>query len=112
MDLHGTHTRPPSISQSGAVRPGRRPGGSGIRPDGPSPGGGPMSHAPDARLSPYFRKSDLARVLNVGARTLDRLQAAGLLPPADLYVGRSPRWSPSTVKEWLDSKPRLPGRGS
>ena len=57
-----------------------------------------------------YSKSDLARFLGISIRSVDRANAAGLLPAADLVVGRSPRWSPQTIERWLRSKPRLPGR--
>ena len=58
-----------------------------------------------------FDKPSLARYLKLSVRTLDRLAARGVLPPADLVVGRSSRWSPSTIERWLRTRPRLPGRG-
>lgn len=58
-----------------------------------------------------FSKSTLARFLGLSVRSLDRAKAMGVMPPPDLVVGRSPRWSPETIQRWLRSKPRLPGRG-
>jgi hypothetical protein len=56
-------------------------------------------------------KRGLARFLTVSVRTLDRADAMGLLPPADLIVGNSRRrWSPDTISKWLRTHPRLPGR--
>ena len=57
-----------------------------------------------------YSKQELARFLGLSVRSLDRANAAGLLPAPDLVVGRSPRWSPETVRKWLKSRPRLPGR--
>ncbi len=67
----------------------------------------PTQDAPDRCLD----KSGLAQYLGVSVRSLDRANAAGLLPRPDLVVGRSPRWSPETIKRWLKARPNLPGRG-
>jgi hypothetical protein len=58
-----------------------------------------------------FDKQRLARFLGISVRSLDRANAAGLLPCPDLVVGRSARWSPETIMRWLRSQPRLPSRG-
>ena len=67
----------------------------------------PTHDAPDHCLG----KTELARYLGVSVRSLDRANAAGLLPHPDLVVGRSPRWSPDTINRWLKARPKLPGRG-
>jgi hypothetical protein len=59
---------------------------------------------------PCFDRSGLARFLHVSVRTLDRLAAQGLLPPADLTISGSKRWLRSTISRWLASKPKLSGR--
>jgi hypothetical protein len=66
--------------------------------------------ADETVVAACFDKSGLARYLGLSVRSLDRANAAGLLPAPDLVVGRSPRWSPQTVATWLRSRPRLPGR--
>jgi hypothetical protein len=55
-------------------------------------------------------KQGLANYLAISVRSLDRANAMGLLPPPDLMISRSPRWSPSTVEKFLRTRPRLPGR--
>jgi hypothetical protein len=59
-----------------------------------------------------FDFDGLAAYLNLSRRTLSRLVAGGLLPPADLTLtGRNQRrWLRSTITRWLASKPTLPGR--
>ena len=54
--------------------------------------------------STCYDKTRLASYLGVSVRSLDRANAAGLLPCPDLVVGRSPRWSPQTVQKWLRSR--------
>jgi hypothetical protein len=58
----------------------------------------------------YF--DGLAAFLNLSRRTLSRLVAGGLLPPADLTLkGRNQRrWMRTTIETWLKSRPKLPGR--
>ncbi len=56
-------------------------------------------------------KKGLARFLGFSVRSLDRAAAMGLLPRPDLTIGKSPRWSPDTIKKWLRTRPKLPGRG-
>jgi hypothetical protein len=60
-----------------------------------------------------FDFDGLAAYLNLSRRTLSRLVAGGLLPPADLTLtGRNQRrWLRSSITRWLASKPKLPGRG-
>jgi hypothetical protein len=74
---------------------------------GPFPAADPGDPAPVR----CFTKRSLADYLGLSVRSLDRAAAAGLLPPADLFVGRSPRYSPETISKWLRTRPRLPGRG-
>jgi excisionase family DNA binding protein len=53
-----------------------------------------------------------AEIVGLGEKTMRRLLAANLLPPADLIVGGNQRrWTRQTVEAWLRTKPRLPGRG-
>ena len=70
----------------------------------PSPEDGP---APPAIC---YTKATLAAFLELSVRSLDRADAAGLLPAPDLIAGRSPRWTPTTIERWLKNHPRLPGR--
>jgi hypothetical protein len=56
-----------------------------------------------ADLEPLLRTVDLARVLGRSRRVVERLRAAGRLPAPDLYVGnRSPRWKPTTIRDWVE----------
>jgi hypothetical protein len=82
-------------------------GGDDQRPSPPCP----TTPAPPAGvLAPCFTKQSLADFLETSVRTLDRAAALGLLPAPDLVLGRSPRWSPTTIERWLRNRPRLPGR--
>jgi hypothetical protein len=45
---------------------------------------------------------DLARILRVSRRTLERDRSAGKMPKPDLHVGKMPRWRPETLRRWID----------
>jgi predicted DNA-binding transcriptional regulator AlpA len=53
-------------------------------------------------LEPLLGVDDLARVLAVGRRTIERERAAGRLPRPDLHIGRMPRWRPDTIRDWIN----------
>jgi predicted DNA-binding transcriptional regulator AlpA len=53
-------------------------------------------------IEPLLSVTDLARILAVSRRSLERLRAAGKLPRPDLHLGRSPRWRAETIRRWLD----------
>jgi hypothetical protein len=57
-----------------------------------------------------FDRKSLASHVLLSVRTLDRLAAQGLLPPADLTISGSKRWLKSTISRWLAGKPKLSGR--
>jgi hypothetical protein len=81
----------------------------------PDPTGRSADHASVAlsdeiAVARCYTKQTLARYLGLSVRSLDRANALGMLPRADLTVGRSPRWSPQTIERWLRTRPRLPGR--
>jgi predicted DNA-binding transcriptional regulator AlpA len=55
-------------------------------------------------IEPLLSRADLARVLSVSLRSLDRLQSSGRLPQPDLFLGvRQPRWKSSTVRQWIEN---------
>ena len=56
-----------------------------------------------ADIEPLLRMADLARVLSCSRRVVERMRTAGRLPAPDLYVGnRSPRWMPTTIRDWVE----------
>jgi hypothetical protein len=65
----------------------------------------------DAEAPVCFTVQSLCRHLSISTRSWTRAAALGLTPRPDLVVGRSARWSPSTIDRWLKSQPKLPGRG-
>lgn len=58
---------------------------------------------PPRPIEPLLSLADIAAVLGVTRRSVERLRSAGTLPQPDLKIGRSLRWRPDTVREWLDS---------
>jgi hypothetical protein len=55
----------------------------------------------------YVTKNDLAKLLVKSRRTIDRLEAGGLLPPPDIVVNRSAMWLRDTIDRFLRSRPSL-----
>jgi hypothetical protein len=49
-----------------------------------------------------LRFDEVAAVLGVSRRLLERERAAGRFPAADRTVGRVPLWKCETVRDWLD----------
>jgi predicted DNA-binding transcriptional regulator AlpA len=47
---------------------------------------------------------DIAALLGVSRRLLERRLSTGRFPPPDLRVSRRVLWLPSTVREWLDEE--------
>jgi hypothetical protein len=61
---------------------------------------------PTPSVETLLSQNDLARVLNAGRRTVERLRAAGKMPRPDLFVGKMPRWRPETIRAWIDGQTR------
>lgn len=50
---------------------------------------------------------EVAALLSVSKRTVQRLTAEGRLPPP-VYVGQIPRWRASELSSFIESLPRRP----
>ena len=62
-----------------------------------------MAHRLADGIAPLLSLDDLAHVLNVSRRSVERKQAAGKLPKPDLHVGsKMPRWKQSTIYAWIE----------
>ena len=48
-----------------------------------------------------LRLDDLAAMLGMDRRTIERARSAGRFPRPDLHVGKSPLWRPETVQGWI-----------
>jgi hypothetical protein len=55
-----------------------------------------------ARIEPLLGIDDLATAFSCGRRLVERMRAAGKLPPADLRIGKMPRWRASTIRRWIE----------
>lgn len=53
-------------------------------------------------MAPMLRIRDVARILTVGVRTLERLIADGKFPAPDRRAGCIRIWRPETVQAWLN----------
>jgi predicted DNA-binding transcriptional regulator AlpA len=72
------------------------------QPDAPASAGVPPGMTPAADITPLLRIQDIARRLTVSVETVTRMRASGRLPRPDLVVGkRSPRWTVSTINNWI-----------
>lgn len=54
-----------------------------------------------ARLA--YRLAELAKLLGISRRTLERERSARRFPPPDLTIGKAPLWKPGTIRRWIDS---------
>jgi predicted DNA-binding transcriptional regulator AlpA len=52
---------------------------------------------------PLLSSEDLAKLLSVSRRTIDRLRARGTLPRPTLYVSSMPRWKAGVIHAWIDT---------
>ena len=55
-----------------------------------------------ASLAPLITKADLAELLRVDRRTIDRMRSRGELPKPALFIGRAPRWTAVAVNDWIE----------
>jgi hypothetical protein len=69
-----------------------------LPPADPPPAPGPEN---PAGIEPSLNTDDFCRVIKCGRATFDRMRSAGKIPRPDHYVGRSPRWRPTTVRRFL-----------
>jgi hypothetical protein len=76
--------------------------GAAPRPSDRPPAPADTRLKPAAEIEPLLTLDGLARVLNASRSTVERMRAAGQLPPPDLYIGtgrrKSPRWRPETIR--------------
>jgi hypothetical protein len=82
------------------------------RPDDPSPKArSAVTGNGNLPIEPMLSMTDLCRILNVSRSKLERLRAAGKIPPPDLDLRTVskpiPRWRPSTINRWIEGGGRL-----
>ena len=54
---------------------------------------------------PMLSLSDLAKILNMSRRTIERERAAGHIPRPDLVLAkRTPRWFRSSIVRWIQAQ--------
>ena len=53
-----------------------------------------------------YRLQEVAEVLGISRRTVERLRSAGKFPRPDLQLGRMPVWSRTTLLRWLEGGAR------
>lgn len=52
-------------------------------------------------IEPLLSMNDVAAALNCSRRTLEAWRAGKRFPRPDAMIGRSPRWKPETVRDWI-----------
>ena len=50
-----------------------------------------------------YRLDEIAGLVGVSRRTIERQRSAGRFPQPDLRIGKTPLWKPATVQKWIDS---------
>ncbi len=71
------------------------------RADAPKSKANAVDRLAAAGLDPMLCLDDIATLLLVSRRAIERLKAAGKLPKPDLTIGRMPRWKPETIRRWI-----------
>jgi excisionase family DNA binding protein len=66
-----------------------------------------VERKPVGGIEPLLSMDEIASLLGVTRRAVERLRSTGALPRPDVKVGRCLRWKSATVREWIDSG--LPG---
>ena len=54
-----------------------------------------------------YRLDELAELLGVSRRTIERERSAGRFPKPDLQIGKAPLWKPTTIQGWIDRGGKL-----
>lgn len=57
-----------------------------------------------AVLEPLLSIVEVAKLLGVSKRLIERDRAAGKFPRQDLTIGKLPRWKPETIRAWIESR--------
>ncbi len=53
------------------------------------------------RVEPLLSIAELIAILGVSRRTLERMISGGEFPPADIRIGKLPRWRRATYERWI-----------
>jgi predicted DNA-binding transcriptional regulator AlpA len=54
-------------------------------------------------IDPLLSIAELAAILNVSRRAVERMRSSGRFPRPDLMIGKMPRWKAATVRSWIDA---------
>lgn len=68
----------------------------------PNPDQRDATLADPRRPEPLWSIEDIATYLRVDRRTIERLRASGKFPRPTVKIGRLPRWSPASVRRWVE----------
>ncbi len=65
-----------------------------------------ITNMPKSQISmiePLLSIQDIASILQISRRGVERMRCSGRFPRQDLTLGRLPRWKPTSVNNWIDS---------
>lgn len=51
-----------------------------------------------------YRIGEIAEMLGIHRRTLERMRSSGEFPPPDRLIGKRPMWTRETVLSWIGKK--------
>ena len=75
------------------------------RPSSPRPvEGNPNDATPPDPLAGRvtIRLDEVASLLGISRRVLERERSAGRFPRPDMTIGRMPLWKPATIRAWVE----------
>jgi predicted DNA-binding transcriptional regulator AlpA len=61
---------------------------------------------PPPVIEPLLTLDGVAGTLAISRRSMERLLSSGGFPPADMRIGRMPRWRPITLRRWIEEQSR------
>lgn len=53
-------------------------------------------------IPPLMSIGDVALILKISRRGVERFRSSGKFPRPDIQVGRLPRWKQKTVSDWIE----------
>jgi hypothetical protein len=80
------------------------PVGAGMQPRVTSPRteSDDSSNTLQTAIAPLLKPKDVAQILGVSIRMVERLRSAGKIVQPDLYIGRLPRWKAATIAAFIE----------
>ena len=94
---------PARVSAKAPAKASPRPRGTnGRSPALAAPPASPAAPADVVAGRLALRLADVAKLLGVSRRALERERSAGRFPRPDRTIGRMPLWSVETIRRWIE----------